>query len=369
MLAALVGRHVREAVRAPGFAVRVLLGLVVLALATLATSGGMGGAARGLAGGAALFAFAAAAQAASAAAVLPADRREGRRLWLGTLTPPAVAHRVAAAAAGVVRIAGAALAASVVLTLALGAGPGLPRLDRESKSAPRAPELLRAVRGDQASPAEVTFDAQPVARRLALDLRPVLLSFDASPRAIDIDVRAGTTGEPQRRKVPVRGVVVFDVPPGTDSMQVVSRSSDIHLRVVSARLLSPSDLPSVLVALLVALSIALAVASVVPWAVSAARFTSAPTAAGLTGCLLLVGAVGRPLLSLVTDIRTADWARGVLEGVTSLAPDFGLVDGGRALLEGRVPDALLSHAGSSLLVLALGFVVLLLPGGESRSET
>ena len=82
-----------------------------------------------------------------------------------------------------------------------------------------------------------------------------------------------------------------------------------------------------------------------------------------------MGAVGRPLLSLVTDIRTADWARGVLEGVTSLAPDFGLVDGGRALLEGRVPDALLSHAGSSLLVLALGFVVLLLPGGESRSET
>ncbi|MGE0193529.1 MAG: hypothetical protein AB7T63_15975 [Planctomycetota bacterium] len=366
--AVLVGRHLREARRAPGFGARVALGIAALALVAIATSGGMGGPARGLSGGLALFALLAAAQAASAAAVLPADRREGRRMWLGTLAPSAMAHRVSAAAAGVARIGLAALVAGGVLTVALALGPGLPRLDRDVGAPPRAPQLVRALRQGEPTPADIAFAPAALPRRLVLDLRPVLLSFEASPRAVQLDLRTGGAGEATRLTVPVRGVLALDVPPGIDVVQLASRSEDVHLRIRSARLLAPAGLPAAEVPLLFALAVGLAVASVVPWAVFAARFTSAPTAAGLTACLLLVGAVGRPLLALVADTRTADWARSVLEGVTALAPDLGLVAAARALLEGRVPDALLEGAGGSLLYLAVGFVLVALPGGETGSD-
>lgn len=364
--AALVVRHLREAARASGARVRLVILCAFVALAALAGAGGLGGAGRGLAAGLGVLALGLAAQAAAAVQSLPADRAAGRRTWIGTLAPAAALHRLAAAVAGLVAAVGVGLLGGAVLVVALALGPGLPRLQAPVGVPSRVPLLVRAGTAEAAGPAwSLDLEAATGPRQLELDVRPVLLSFDARPRAVPLEQQVGSGGVVVG-DVATRGLVRIDLPAGATQVTLRNRGTTAHLRVIGARLLAPDGAAPWAVVLLAGLLLGCALGAVVPLATFASRWTSGATAAGLVGALLLLGVVGRPLLALVQGVDAAPWALGVLGATVRIAPDLGLVPAAQALLEGRLPGHVPALAWGLLVHGALALLLVALPGGETK---
>ena len=350
-LQALVVRHLREAGRSRGVRVSMLaLGLLLLAVLL-----GLGG--DGHASSTALLAglvgagVAAVAAAAAGGTVLPADRVEGREAWLATLAPPTALRRLPAVLGGSILAVAVGLGACVLLALLLPlVAPDL--AVRRAAALAVAPGT-RLPRGE---PEEGLLLAVPErsgdALSLAVVFRPL---YFGDPSRADVGSPLRVTwshaGSRGTATLAYGRRVVFDLPPGTESVRLASASRAADLYVTEAHVLG-AHAPLFATLLLAGLLLGGVAGLLSPFAVALSRFTSGATAVLATLLLALVGASRSFFLGLAPTGggATEDLGLEVVGFVARLAPDLSVL--------GALGDPL---AGRALPVAALAGLLPLLP--------
>lgn len=373
---ALMGRHLRTALRSRGALLLAVVGLLALvAVSTLATGGG-GARSTVVLGGLVVVGTLAFGVAASTGSLLPADRAEGREAWLATLAPGGGSRRAAAALAGMtltlfVALAGAAILALVLpfvlpdagvrasLDLAAPVGERLRAIDRMGHA-------LRLPVGEAGVPGrtlEVVF--QPRYQDWSAVGQPLAVAWRAE--AGDAPVDQGTQilayGSPFRLDLRAEADAVVLTNPG--------RNVDLFVREVHVLGAERSLLWSLLLAGLV---LGVAAAAVAPLAVLISRWTSAPTATTAGLVVVLAGGLRLVLPDLTPPDRgwTQDLGLGIVDTAARLAPDLeplallAVPGAGRALeVSHLVPlGPLVAYA-----LVALVLVVLPLPSEPARGRT
>ena len=369
-LRALVGRHLRATLRGRGSRIALAASLIVFLGVLLASRGeGMARSTLTLASFlvVGVIAF---GTAAWAGVLLPADRAEGRAVWLTSLAPSGAMQRLSAAATGMILAVAVAVAGSAVLAFVLPVllADASVRVAREVQ----LPERLRVGRGRR-SVAEATLDlGGPVAAGEALELVVSPLYFgvgreapeDATrqPLLLAWTIRGDGETVTGTASLPRGAPVAVPLPAGARTFVLSSRGPRVDLVVQEARVLG-GERPLLPTLLLAGLVLGLTAATVAPVSVAISRWTSAPTATTAA----FVVAVAGGLRFLLPDLALPDAGRlhevglAIVGGVAHLAPDLGALGvlgepaAGRAL-EGVDPGDLLPlvlYAIVGLLVVAL----------------
>ncbi len=362
-----LGRHLRELWRSPGMrrALLVLPLVVACGAFLLKDRAGSGGVA--LLGAGFTVLLVAGLCAALCGAWLVQDRRSGRREWLLTLAPSGGGGRLAAACGGWLGTLGLALAVGVLAGAAVtlvvpGQGVLTARPLRLAALEDPRGVWIRGPRGaGAAQPLQIALppDARGV---LELDVSP---RFEGLPDIHRLDIAWGVGQASGQAQVGVRGPVRIPIQGAQPEVRVELLTPGLALRVDQLRLLQDSTSPTWALALC-SLLLGLCAASIAPIAVFVSRATSAPTAAGVAGVLLLTGIVREPLLGLAQALgaqgATGATAEFVLRGVVGVAPPEPALEILADLGAARLPAGdLVTWMAPVLLYSLLGLLAVWLP--------
>lgn len=360
---ALVGRHLRAMLRGRGSRIALVATLVVFLGIVLATGGD--GVSRSTLTLASFLVIGVIAfgTAAWAGALLPADRAEGREVWLASLAPSGAVRRLAAAVSGMLLAVCVAVGGSAVLALVLPAV--LPDASVRTAHELPLPDHLRVGRARRSVP-EATLDlGGPVVRGATLELIVSPLYFgvgreapeDATRQPLLLAWTIGGEGEAVQGEahLPRGAPVSIALPEGARTLTLSSRGSRVDVVVKEARVLGEEQL-LLSTLLLAGLVLGLTAATVAPLAVALSRWTSAPTATTAAFVIAIAGGLRflLPDLALPDAGRLHELGLKIVGGVAHLAPDLGALGMLAEPAAGRALDSVGLAGLLPLLVYAVG---------------
>lgn len=362
-----LGRHLRELWRSPGMRRALLVLPLVVACGAFLLKDRTGSGGVALLGAGCTVLLVAGLCAALCGAWLVQDRRSGRQEWLLTLAPSGGGNRLAAACGGWVGTLGLALgvgllAGAAVAWVVPGQGVVTARPLRLAALEDPRGVWIRGPRGT-VTPQPLKIALPPDARGvLELEVRP---RFEGLPDIHRLEI-AWTVGQATgHAQVGVRGPVRIPLQGAEPEVRVELLTPGLALRVDQLRLLQDAT-SSTWALVLCSLLLGLCAASIAPIAVLVSRATSAPTAAGVAGVLLLMGIVRDPLLGLAEALgaqgATGATAEFVLLAVVGVAPPVPALEILSDLAAARLPAGDLATWMAPVLVYSLlGLLVVWLP--------
>jgi len=373
--AALVGRHLRALLRGRGSRIALAASLIVFLGVLLATRGDGVSRSTLMLASFLVVGILAFGTAAWAGVLLPADRAEGREVWLASLAPSGAARRLSAAATGMLLAVTVAVAGSAVLAFVLpvvlpdasvrGARDiplaGRVRVGRARRSVPEATlDLGGPVPAGSALELIVSPIYFGVGREAAEDAtrQPLLLAWTIRGDGEEVE---GTAHLPRGAPVSV------PLPPGARTFTLTSRGPRVDIVVQEARVLG-GERPLFLTLLLAGLVLGLTAATVAPVAVAISRWTSAPTATTAAFVIAVAGGLRflLPDLALQEGGRLHEWGLTIVGGVSRLAPDLGALSVLGEPAAGRALDGV--GPGVLLPLVVYGVAALLVVAWPTRAE-
>ena len=372
---ALIGRHLRAMLRGRSSRIALAASLIVFLGVLLATRGD--GVSRSTLTLASFLVVGVIAfgTAAWSGALLPADRAEGREVWLASLAPSGAARRVAAAVAGMLLAVGVAVVGSGLLAFVLPVV--LPDASVRSAREIELPGRVRVGRARRSVP-QATLDlGGPVAPGAAIELVVSPLYFGVGQEAPE-----DATRQPLRLAWTIRGdaesvegsavlprgaPVTIALPAGARTFTLSSEGPRVDVVVKEARVLG-EDRPLLLTLLLGGLVLGLTAATVAPLAVAISRWTSAPTATTASFVVAIAGGLRflLPDLALPDAGRLHELGLAIVGAVSRLAPDLGPLGVLAEPAAGRALDGV--GVGTLLPLFAYGAVGLLVVAWPTRAE-